>query len=76
MSENTTDLLCDINYNGPQYNGKTSYFKLNLDTTKVSGSGFTVSAQVSSTGDEKNDSDNRVVDSIALAEFSDIEISG
>lgn len=70
------DLLCDINSGSPVLKGNMAHFKLMLDTTRVSGTHFTVTAHVFSTGDELNDADNKIEDVIALTEFSDIEIIG
>lgn len=70
------DLLCDINSGSPLTTGSMANFKLTFDTTKVSGTHFSVIAHVFSTGDELNDADNKIEDLIALTEFSDIEIIG
>lgn len=70
------DLLCDINSGSPVVKDNKAHFRLTLDTSRVIGTHFTVTAHVFSTGDELNDGDNRIEDSIALTEFSDIEIIG
>lgn len=69
-------LLCDINGGSPLFQGDIGYFTIALDTTKASGSAFTVSAHVFSTGDELNDLDNVIDNVIPVTEFSDIEIIG
>lgn len=70
------DLLCDINSGSPVLKDNLAHFKITLDTTRVSGTHFSVIAHVFSTGDELNEADNKIEDLIALTEFSDIEIIG
>lgn len=74
--DSSYDLLCNLNNGSPLFNGKAVHFRLNLDARKLSGTTLMVKANVFSTGDEQNDADNLAYDSIVLAEFSDVEISG
>lgn len=69
-------MICDINGGSPMFKGDTTSIRIRIDTTKLEGSELLVKANVFSTGDELNADDNTIENSIPLAEFSDIEISG
>lgn len=72
----SNSMLCDVNAGSPMFIGDTTSIRISIDVTKLDGNEFLVKANVFSTGDELNASDNSVEDVIPLAEFSDIEITG
>lgn len=72
----TNKMLCDINHRVPLSNGNKAVQLISVDTSKLDGSNLVIRAEVFSTGDEYNNSDNKVENDIPLAEFSDIEILG
>lgn len=73
---NTKELLCNINNGSPLFQGDEGKLQIDLDTTKLELVDFIVRAYVFSTGDELNEADNYVDNTIPLAEFSEIEALG
>lgn len=69
-------MQCDLNSGRPMFKGDKTSLKMSIDTTKLEGKNLVVKAYVYSTGDEFNESDNRVENTIPLGEFSEIEIFG
>lgn len=69
-------MLCDINNRTPLSTGDRGTQYISIDTTKLDGTNLVIRAEVFSTGDELNDTDNTIVNDIRLAEFSDVEILG
>lgn len=69
-------MLCDVNNRTPLSNGDKGTQVISIDTTKVDGINLVIKAEVFSTGDEYNNSDNNIENNIPLAEFSDVEVLG
>lgn len=72
----TNRMLCDINNRVPLSNGNKAVQVISVDTTKLDGTNLVIKAEVFSTGDEYNNSDNTIENNIPLAEFSDVEVLG
>lgn len=77
MDDDATNIMvCTLNGNSPLFKDDKTSMKISIDTTKLDGTEFTVKANVFSTGDELNDTDNSVENVITLGEFSDVEVIG
>lgn len=69
-------LFCDINNGSPLKNGELGFLNILLDTKTLDGTEVLVKANVISTGDERDDTDNHANDVIPFIEYSEVEISG
>lgn len=69
-------LFCDINNGSPLKNGELGFLNILLDTKKLDGTEVLIKANVISTGDERDDTDNHANDVIRFIEYSEVEISG
>jgi hypothetical protein len=73
---NNQVMICEINAGKPVKNGEKVLLNITLDATKLEGKSFEVFASITSAGDEKKSEDNQYVNTILLAEFSDVELVG
>jgi hypothetical protein len=73
---NGGSMLCDLN-NGLQVgSGERIRFEIDLETSRLSGKSFKVTAEVSSSSEETFVVDNKVEDEIEIVESSNVEIEG
>lgn len=72
----TNIMLCTLNGGSPLFINDHTSMKISIDTTKLNGTEFSVKANVFSTGDELNNTDNVVENIITVGEFSDVEVIG
>lgn len=69
-------MLCDLNHGRPLSNGSSDSITISFDVSSLTGNSLTISAEVYSTGLERNPSTNKVNSLIALKEFTQIDASG
>ncbi|XP_053683048.1 integrin alpha-PS3-like [Sabethes cyaneus] len=70
------NVLCDLNNGLPMRTGSATKMLLVLDMTKLEGKSFSFIAEVFSTSEETNREDNTLETTVALQEFSEIEVIG
>lgn len=73
---NEKELLCDLTQGNPIKTNEAQTITVSIDTTKLGGNDFSISATVFSSGAESTEIDNKITDHIALDEFSHVEITG
>lgn len=73
---NERELICDLTKGNPIKINELQTLTVSIDTTKLEGNDFSISATVFSSGEERNEANNRITDRIALDEFSHVEITG
>lgn len=76
LDYNNKDMICDINNGKPIMQGQNVLFNISLDTSKLAGDSFVVSAVVASASDEKFPYDNVNNKDIFLTEDSKVESVG
>ncbi|XP_055608647.1 integrin alpha-PS3-like [Uranotaenia lowii] len=69
-----SNLLCELNNGQPMKTETTASMTVVLDTSRVDGREFSISAEVFSTSEETNGEDNALETAVELKEFSDIEV--
>ncbi|KAM8711525.1 hypothetical protein ACLKA7_000636 [Drosophila subpalustris] len=69
-------MICDLNNGRPLGKGDRDSITISFDVSGLTGHALTISAEVFSTGSEKNPSDNRLQSLIALKEYTEIDASG
>uniref|UniRef100_A0A336LTI8 CSON000090 protein n=1 Tax=Culicoides sonorensis TaxID=179676 RepID=A0A336LTI8_CULSO len=73
---NERELVCDLTKGNPIKTNEVQTLIVSIDGAKLEGDQFSITAVVSSSGNERNQADNRITDQIALNEFSHVEIAG
>lgn len=74
--ENYRNLECDLNFGNPIQRGETVPMSVFIDTSTLDGQELVITAEVSSSGEEKNPSDNFLTQRLKLVESSVVEIVG
>lgn len=69
-------MLCDLNHGRPLSNGSSDSITISFDVSSLTGKALTITAEVFSTGLERNPATNKVTNLIALQEFTEIDASG
>ncbi|KAH8299896.1 hypothetical protein KR044_007351 [Drosophila immigrans] len=69
-------MVCDLNNGRPLGKGDKDSITISFDVSGLTGNALTLSAEVFSTGSEKNPSDNKLQSLIALKEYTEIDASG
>jgi len=69
-------MICDLNNGRPLGKGDMDSITISFDVSSLTGSFLTISAEVFSTGFEKNPTDNKLSSVIALKEYTEIDASG
>ncbi|KAH8407473.1 hypothetical protein KR222_001829 [Zaprionus bogoriensis] len=69
-------MLCDLNHGRPLANGDSDSVTISFDVSTLTGSALTITAEVFSTGQEKNPSTNKLNSLITLKEYTEIDASG
>ncbi|EDW01487.1 integrin alpha-PS3 [Drosophila grimshawi] len=69
-------MVCDLNRGRPLGYGDKDSITISFDMSGLTGSSLTISAEVFSTGSEKNHTDNKLNSLIALKEHTEIDASG
>uniref|UniRef100_A0A1L8E3W8 Putative vitronectin receptor alpha subunit n=1 Tax=Nyssomyia neivai TaxID=330878 RepID=A0A1L8E3W8_9DIPT len=75
LDEDGDTMTCDLSTE-PILRDQTRTIAFRFDPSKLDGNEFTITANVSSTGDEENPQDNTMEFTIPIQEFSTIEIVG
>jgi len=65
---------CNINNKKPVYNQTTMTLNVTIDVAQLDGKWLEIKADISSIGYDTNPQDNRNINKMSLAEFSEIEI--
>lgn len=73
---NESTLECELNYGNPIKQGNPVQMGIFISTSAFEGQEFVIMAEVSSSGDERNPQDNKIVQRLRLAESSTIDIIG
>lgn len=73
---NERELMCDLTKGNPINRDQQQTLIISIDTTKLEGNDFSISATVFSSGEESSEADNKITDYIPLDEFSHVEITG
>lgn len=73
---NERELICDLTHGNPIKTNEIQTLTVSIDTTKLGGTDFAISASVTSSGSESAETDNRITDRLTLDEFSHVEITG
>jgi len=66
-------MICDLNNGRPLGNGDKDRITISFDVSSLTGRALNISAEVFSTGSEKNPSDNKLESRIALEEYTEID---
>ncbi|KAH8346896.1 hypothetical protein KR059_001980, partial [Drosophila kikkawai] len=69
-------MMCNLNGGQALGTGETDSVTVSFDVSQLSGESLVVTAEVFSTGNEKNITDNKHVNEISLREFTEIDIMG
>ncbi|XP_034476583.1 integrin alpha-PS3 isoform X2 [Drosophila innubila] len=69
-------MICDLNNGRPLGKGDKDSITISFDVSSLTGRALNISAEVFSTGSEKNPSDNKLESLIALKEYTEIDASG
>ncbi|XP_055380009.1 integrin alpha-PS3-like [Condylostylus longicornis] len=67
-------LLCDLNQGQPMHTGKIDSITISFDASNIDVKYLEITAQVFSTGKEKNVIDNSVTDTIKMIEHSSVDV--
>ncbi|KAH8244024.1 hypothetical protein KR032_012257, partial [Drosophila birchii] len=69
-------MMCNLNSGQALGNGETDSITVSFDVSQLSGTSLKVTAEVFSSGDEKNVKDNKHVNKIGLEENTEIDVMG
>ncbi|XP_017061823.1 integrin alpha-PS3-like [Drosophila ficusphila] len=68
-------MVCDLNRGRPLAKGDSDYVTISFDVSQLSGESLIIYAEVFSTGNESNPTDNKQTNVIMLRKFTEIDIS-
>lgn len=76
LEPNNEEMTCDINNGKPLKTNDKKSFEITLETSRLTGSSFGISAEIYSSSDEKNSTDNKNDEQISVIEVSELELEG